>query len=550
MENLKIKSVYEFDKNEIEYLNEKYQVTKAVAVCFLGKTKFTLDEKGNVRISGEAAYGAFDKEQWKNIKRIVNGKKHIVGLKNDGTVVAYGDNSNGQCNVADWKNVVSVDIDGDKTIGFTKNGMLETHKKEVILPEEEALELKRPTRNNAVGAALGSSNSAVKNNVKSENVNAQGKCGENASYKLIGNTLYIDGTGTLDAKTLAEGSTIFHTSRLRYLPNEIENVIISDGITEIGDYAFCDCTSLKSITIPNSVKKIGDNAFGGCKALEVITIPRSVTYIGKSAFDYRNNLTINGEAGSYAQRYKKDFEAVTSKNSDNSKEIVRKPKKKAFIFAVVAVLAVVGAVGAVVLGNNNSTVKNNVNTASSANMSSSSYYITSYDDTLYDYELEPSTMPSEGKLSETITFKLVENTLYIDGTGEIFSGLFTEYSNTLQYIEYILLSDGITEIGGYTFDSCENLKSITIPDSVTKIGAYTFKNCTSLKSITVPSSVTEIGEGAFRGCTSLESVTIPRRVINIGEGAFWGCGSLTIHGEAGSYAERYAKEADINFGSI
>ena len=209
-------------------------------------------------------------------------------------------------------------------------------------------------------------------------------------------------------------------------------------------------------------------------------------------------------------------------------EIVRKPKKKAFIFAVVAVLVVVGAVGAVVLGNNNSTVKNNVNTASSANTSSS----------------------SEGKLSETITFRLVGNTLYIDGTGEIFSGLFTEYSNTLQYIEYILLSDGITEIGGYTFDSCENLKSITIPDSVTKIGAYTFKNCTSLKSITVPSSVTEIGEGAFRGCTSLESVTIPRRVINIGEGAFWGCGSLTIHGEAGSYAERYAKENDINFGSI
>ncbi len=258
MENLKIKSVYEFDKSEIEYLNEKYQITKVVAVCFLGKTKFTLDEKGNVRISGEAAYGAFDKEQWKNIKRIVNGKKHIVGLKNDGTVVAYGDNSNGQCNVADWKNVVSVDIDGDKTIGFTKNGMLETQKEEVILPEEEALELKRPTRNNAVGAALGSSNSAVKNNVKSENVNAQGRCGENASYKLIGNTLYIDGTGALDAKTLAEGSTIFHTSRFRYLPNKIENVIIAKGITEIGDYAFCDCTSLKSITIPNSVKKIGD----------------------------------------------------------------------------------------------------------------------------------------------------------------------------------------------------------------------------------------------------------------------------------------------------
>ena len=43
MENLKIKSIYHFNKNEIEYLTEKYQITKVVAVCFLGKTKFTLD---------------------------------------------------------------------------------------------------------------------------------------------------------------------------------------------------------------------------------------------------------------------------------------------------------------------------------------------------------------------------------------------------------------------------------------------------------------------------------------------------------------------------
>ena len=240
MENLKIKSIYHFNKNEIEYLTEKYQLTKAVAVHYLGRTKFTLDEKGNVSISGESPYGVFDKEQWKNVKKISCGKNHIVGLKNDGTVVAYGDNSNGQCNVQDWKGVMAVDTDGDKTTGFTKNGMLETQKEEVIFPEEEIFELKRPTRNNTVGAALGSSNSALKNNVKSENIDAQGKCGENASYKLVGNTLYIDGKGTLDAKTLAEGSTVFHTSRFRYLPNKVENVIISDGITKIGDYAFCD----------------------------------------------------------------------------------------------------------------------------------------------------------------------------------------------------------------------------------------------------------------------------------------------------------------------
>ena len=201
-------------------------------------------------------------------------------------------------------------------------------------------------------------------------------------------------------------------------------------------------------------------------------------------------------------------EKTENTNNDNSKEIVKKTNTKAVVIAAAAVLAIVGAVGAVVLGNNNSTVKNNVNTSSFA----------------YNYEPERSTMPKEGKLSETITFRLVENTLYIDGTGEIYQGLFTEYSNTLQYIKYIILSDGITEIGDYTFDSCENLKSITIPGSVTKIGNYTFKNCKSLKSITIPSSVTEIGEGAF-----------------------WNCDSLTIQAESDSCAETYAKKNNISF---
>ncbi len=90
MENLTIKSIYHFNKNEIEYLSEKYNITKIVAVCFLGKSKFTLDENGSVSISGDNPYGVFDKDKWKNIIKISCGAKHIVGLKNDGTVVATG----------------------------------------------------------------------------------------------------------------------------------------------------------------------------------------------------------------------------------------------------------------------------------------------------------------------------------------------------------------------------------------------------------------------------------------------------------------------------
>ncbi len=55
----------------------------------------------------------------------------------------------------------------------------------------------------------------------------------------------------------------------------------------------------------------------------------------------------------------------------------------------------------------------------------------------------------------------------------------------------------VTEIGGYAFDGCTELTSITIPDSVTDIGTGAFYNCTSLKSVTIPTSVTSIGIETF-----------------------------------------------------
>ena len=66
---------------------------------------------------------------------------------------------------------------------------------------------------------------------------------------------------------------------------------ISDSVTEIGSWAFGDCTSLTSITIPDSVTSIGLYAFSGCTSLTSITIPDSVTEIGGYAFRNCSSLT-------------------------------------------------------------------------------------------------------------------------------------------------------------------------------------------------------------------------------------------------------------------
>ena len=71
----------------------------------------------------------------------------------------------------------------------------------------------------------------------------------------------------------------------------ITNLVIPNGVTSIGGFAFSRCTGLTSITIPDSVTSIDWGAFSGCTGLTSITIPDSVTSIGGYAFSGCAGLT-------------------------------------------------------------------------------------------------------------------------------------------------------------------------------------------------------------------------------------------------------------------
>ena len=62
------------------------------------------------------------------------------------------------------------------------------------------------------------------------------------------------------------------------------HIVIPDGVTSIGDEAFCDCSNLSSVEIPNGVTSIGNKAFWRCSRLSDINIPNGVTSIGNEAF--------------------------------------------------------------------------------------------------------------------------------------------------------------------------------------------------------------------------------------------------------------------------
>ena len=71
----------------------------------------------------------------------------------------------------------------------------------------------------------------------------------------------------------------------------LSNVIVADGITNIGYRAFSHCTNLTTLTTPDSVTIIENDAFSNCTSLTSVTIPDSVTTIGNSAFSNCTSLT-------------------------------------------------------------------------------------------------------------------------------------------------------------------------------------------------------------------------------------------------------------------
>ena len=124
--------------------------------------------------------------------------------------------------------------------------------------------------------------------------------GKNAICEIVV-PLYGGTTGTLswalmDDGTLTikgEGSMLnfFNDAPWRDYWDKIKTIIISEGVTSIGERAFYSCMKLTSIIIPEGVTSIGENAFNGCQDLPSITIPESVTSIGDYAFYYCQKLS-------------------------------------------------------------------------------------------------------------------------------------------------------------------------------------------------------------------------------------------------------------------
>ncbi|MBR2420821.1 MAG: leucine-rich repeat domain-containing protein, partial [Oscillospiraceae bacterium] len=129
---------------------------------------------------------------------------------------------------------------------------------------------------------------------------------------------------------------------------------------------------------------------------------------------------------------------------------------------------------------------------------------------------------------QSVTWTLADNHLVITGTGAMadYTSSTRPWADYCDSVTNLVIEDGVTAIGNFSFYECKYLTSVEMPDSVTSIGKSAFSKCAGLTSLDLSDNVTFIGREAFYGCTGLTSLTIPASVTEMNN-AFFGCSGLT-----------------------
>jgi len=314
------------------------------------------------------------------------------------------------------------------------------------------------------------------------------------SIDISKGVLTISGTGSVS--NMEEGKAPW--SKYAYL---ISKIVVSEGITGIGDYAFSQMSNITSVSLPNTLHSMGQYAFGRCISLEEVTLPANVKELGEGVFSCCASLTsLDLSTGVQVipdYMCSECYRLIGVKAAGRIKKVGYGAFYNCARLENVEWLRNVGDI----------------------------------DSWAFAYCLE---IKEEIKATGAIG----DYAFYC--CGNISSA---DFSDTSSIGEYAFSQSGIrsakvsfAEIPTSAFELCEALEEVKCQAGIETICTDAFYGCQNLKTLDL-GQVTTLMDHAFMA-TGLVSVQLPASLVNYGEGVFSDCFNLETISSSGKYTAK------------
>ena len=374
--------------------------------------------------------------------------------------------------------------------------------------------------------------------------------------------------------------------------NEIQVVIVGEGITALTDSIFSWCNNLREVYAEHEDLKQIDSAFTACPNIELVRLGKCTVNIRSNSFRSSDGMTMYGYSGSGADaipnidytfislggygaagenftwEYSSSTKTLTFTGSGAMSGYLEDMLWRSADFAT-EIETVVLPEGITEISNyafNGCTGIKNVNLPESLTYIGFAAFSGCVNLTQIDLpESQELALDSYAFSGTGLTSVYVPANCRFhadDGVPaiSIFEGcanlteatiavpaLPTQMFNACSSLTTVTLLEGVEEIGQGAFGNCRELVEISFPSTLKSIGYQAFYGDTSLTDLTFQSGLESIGDQAFDACYRIHDVVLPDTVTSFGEDCFiWNASGIRIYAPYGSAAIEYAQTQGIS----
>lgn len=254
------------------------------------------------------------------------------------------------------------------------------------------------------------------------------------------------------------------------LIKNITAITLNEGLTEIGEMGFFNCSKIKELELPASLTTMGSNAFWNigikvvCHSAAPLTLPKSTTY----SYQFKK-CTVIVPVGSVAA-----YVAATDKGWDESNTY----------------LTFAGLADGV------------------------------------EYRANDTEAWVTGVADDTVVAD-IKDYLSIDGSQMPVTRIDAAFRGKTQ-LQKVTVPAAVKALPENMFGDCTSLNAVTFASGsqLQTIGKWAFMS-TAVAAIEIPEGVTELPDGVFKNCLSLTEITLPSNLVSVGGGCFYNCKALT-----------------------